>query len=419
MSQSTERSPAFGGALAPLGLPNYRWLLIGNVLWWQAVLMEMTVTGWLVLEMTDSAWQVALVGFYRSAPVVLVGFFTGPLASRFGRLRIIQVSQMATVATTALIAQLLWADRLEFWHLAVCAALLGVCWTLGWTTRRTLVPDLVGKARIVDAVLLENVAQNVSRVLGPFCAGALIAWLGAEGCYTTIAVVSAASLAAALMIAAANLPRVQASAASPWTLVADGLRYCRRNQAILGDLLITVAMNFLAFPYMALLPVFARDVLHQGPIGLGLLGAASGIGSFVGILAIGQVRRVVSNGWIFASGSFLMAVSLVAFAASTHFYFSLGLLVLSGIGQACFSVMQSAIILVTASDDMRDRAMGAVAIAIGAGPPGRLQVGALAEAFGAPIAVGLTAAAAALMVAAVAAGLPGFRRTTEKAPEGG
>ena len=221
------------------------------------------------------------------------------------------------------------------------------------------------------------------------------------------------------MIAAANLPRVQASAGSPWTLVADGLRYCRRNQAILGDLLITVAMNFLAFPYMALLPVFARDVLHQGPIGLGLLGAASGIGSFVGILAIGQVRRVVSNGWIFASGSFLMAVSLVAFAASTHFYFSLGLLVLSGIGQACFSVMQSAIILVTASDDMRDRAMGAVAIAIGSGPPGRLQVGALAEAFGAPIAVGLTAAAAALMVAAVAAGLPGFRRTTEKAPEGG
>ena len=379
--------------------------------------MEMTVTGWLVLEMTDSAWQVALVGFYRSAPIVLVGFLTGPLAGRFGRLRVIQASQMATLATTGLIALLLWAGLLEFWHLAVCAALLGTCWTLGWTTRRSLVPDLVGKARIVDAILLENVAQNVSRVLGPFSAGALIAWLDAGGCYTMIAVASAASLAAALMITGVNLPRVQASVASPLAVVIDGLRYCRRNQAILGDLLITVAMNLLAFPYMTLLPVFARDVLHQGPIGLGLLGAASGIGSFVGILAISQVRRVVSSGWIFGSGSFFMAVSLVAFAASTHFHLSLGLLVVSGIGQACFSVMQSAIILVTASDDMRDRAMGAVAIAIGSGPPGRLQVGALAEAFGAPIAVGLTATAAALMVAAVTVGLPGFRRATE-APQG-
>jgi len=388
-------------------------MLIGNVLWWQALLMEMTVTGWLVLEMTDSAWQVALIGFYRSAPVVLVGFFTGPLANRFGRLRIIQVSQVATVATTAVIALLLWADRLALWHLAVCAALLGVCWTLGWTTRRSLVPDLVGKARIVDAILLENVAQNVSRVLGPFVAGALIAWLDAGGCYTTIAAVSAGSLAAALMISDANLPRASGAVASPLSLAVEGLRYCRRNQAILGDLLITVAMNFLAFPYMTLLPVFARDVLHRGPVGLGLLGAAAGIGSFVGILLINQARRRISNGWIFGSGSLFMAVCLVAFAVSTHFYLSLGLLVVSGIGQACFSVMQSSIILVTASDDMRDRAMGAVAIAIGSGPPGRLQIGALAEAFGAPIAVALTATAAGLMVIAVTAGLPGFRRTAE------
>ena len=418
MSQPTETPPTFTGALAPLGLRDYRWLLIGNVLWWQALLMEMTVTGWLALEMTDSAWQVALVGFYRSAPIVFVGFFTGPLANRFGRLRIIQFSQLATVATTALIALLLWLDRLAFWHLSVCAAVLGVCWTLGWTTRRSLVPDLVGKARVVDAILLENVAQNVSRVLGPFAAGALIAWLDAGGCYTIMSAVSAASLAAALMISGANLPRAPRAAASPLTVAVEGLRYCRRNQAILGDLLITVAMNFLAFPYMTLLPVFARDVLHRGPIGLGLLGAASGIGSFLGILVISQVRRLVSNGWIFGTGSLFMACCLVAFAASTSFYLSLCLLFMSGIGMACFSVMQSSIILVTASDDMRDRAMGAVAIAIGSGPPGRLQVGALAEAFGAPLAVMLTAAAAGLMVIAVTVGLPGFRRTAEP-PEGG
>ncbi|MEW6752462.1 MAG: hypothetical protein AB1505_15970 [Candidatus Latescibacterota bacterium] len=125
---------------------------------------------------------------------------------------------------------------------------------------------------------------------------------------------------------------------------------------------------------------------------------------------VNGTRYTVSSGWIFAAGSFAMAVSVLSFAASTHFSLSLGLLVLAGVGQACFSVMQSAIVLTTARDDMRDRAMGTVAMAIGAGPPGRLQVGVLAQSFGARLAVGLTTAVAAVTVAAVTAALPGFRR---------
>jgi predicted MFS family arabinose efflux permease len=405
------------GTLAPLRAPGYRWVLISNALWWQGLLMEMTLTGWLALELTDSAWQVALIQFYRSAPVVVVGFFSGALAHRCGRLRLIQASQLLALVIPAVLAWLLWTDLLVLWHLAVGSALLGTSWTLSWTSRRALVPDLVGKARTVDAMLLENFAQSVSRIVGPFAAGALISVWGATACYAAVAVVSATSLLAILGVPGDAVPRPQPAPSSQWAHMVDGLRYARRNQAILGDLLITVAMNFLAFPYIALLPVFARDVLHQGPIGLGLLGGASGVGSFIGLLAVSKVRRRVSHGWILSSGSIFMAVCLVSFSASTNFHLSLVLLIASGIGQACFSVMQSAIILVTARDDMRDRAMGAVAIAIGGGPPGRLQVGALAQAFGAPLAVGITAAAAALMVAAVTVSLPGFRAKTQEQKE--
>jgi len=379
--------------------------------------MEMTLVGWLVFEISNSAWQVAFIAFCRSAPVPLSGFFSGSVAGRFGRLRVLRVSQAAVFATYAAMAWLLWAEALDMWHIGASAVLLGTSWGLSWTTRRALVPDLVGKRQTVDAMLLENLAQNVSRIAGPFAAGTAIETTGATGCYTAIVVIAALSLAAVLCVSGRGLPPARPPQTSPWKLMADGLRYFRGNQPIMGDLLITVAMNFLAFPYMAMLPVFARDILHRGPVGLGLLGAASGVGSFIGLLGVTQARRAVSPGWIFGVGSTLMGIALVAFAFSTDFYLSLGLLLLSGVGQACFSVMQSAIVLITATDDMRDRAMGAVAIAIGAGPPGRLQLGVLAESLGAPLALGITAASAAMCVVAVTAALPGFRARLVEEPD--
>jgi len=414
MAESTEikkRGRAFRGTLAPLSVPDFRRLLVGNTLWWQARWMEMIVTGWLVLELTDSAWQVALIGFYRSAPIVVVGFFSGPVTDRFGRVRVILLSQAASVVIVAIIPLLLWADSLAFWHLSVCAVLLGVLWTLSWTARRSLMPDLVGKAGTVDAMLLENFMQNISRVLGPFAGGAVIQALGACGCYAVVTGISALSLIAIFRLSAH--PRPARPKVSPWTLMVEGLRYVRRSPPIFGDVLITVAMNFLAFPYMTLLPVFARDILGQGPVGLGLLGAGNGLGCFLGLFAVSRARRVFSNGWIFSVGSFLQAAALVGFAVSVDFHLSLAMLILSGVGQAGFSVMQSVVVLITAPDDMRDRAMGAIAIGIGTGPPGRLQVGALAEAFGAPFAVGITAAAAVLSVVIITTALPDYRKRTD------
>ena len=189
----------------------------------------------------------------------------------------------------------------------------------------------------------------------------------------------------------------------------EGLRYVRTNRAISGTLFITVTMNFFIFPYQTLLPVFARDILHQGPVGLGLLGAASGIGSFIGLLIINKIRHIININWILIFGSFIMSTLISGFSFSTYFPLSLTLLILSGIGHACFSVSQSSIILISASDDQRSRAMGTLALAIGAGPPGRLNVGVLAEAFGTPFAVGIMASLSAIAIAAIATTIPRMR----------
>jgi len=404
-----------GGLWATLANRDFRLLITSNFLWWQVLFMEQLVVGWLVLELTNSAWEVALVGFYRMAPLLVIGFFTGPITDRVGRRRIIILSELASIASLLVILSLVWTDQIAFWHLASTALVLGVSWSLSWTARRSILPDLVGRARTTDAMLLDNLSQSISRVAGPFVAGWLVAVYGISGGYIVVCVVSVLSLSVVWgMSKPPARPKVEAP--SSWRLMVEGLRYIRHSQPIIGTLLITVAMNFLTFPYMSMLPIFARDILGQGPLGLGIMGAANGAGSLVGVLLVNQARKRISSGWIFAGGSVILASSVTLFAASRNFHLSVALLLLGGVGHACFSVMQSTIVLLAASDEMRSRAMGSILLAIGGGPPGRLQVGALSEIFGAPLAVGGSAGIAVVVVLVITALLPGYRSRLAEPP---
>jgi MFS family permease len=390
---------------------DYRRLLSSNALWWQAMFMEMVVIGWLVLELTDSPWQVSLVGFCRTAPFLLCGFISGPLTDRLGRRRIILGAQLATCLAYAAIVLLLWTEQLVLWELYLTALVLGAAWALDWPARRALLPDLVGREQTVDAMLMENFAQSTARIIGPSLAGGLIAAFGPVGCYGVMLVLSGIALSNLRQLSNQPIPRTtMRPATSPWNVVAEGLRYVGTSQPILGVVLITLVMNLLYFPYINLLPVFARDVLNQGPVGLGFLGAASGVGAFTGLFAINYLRHRVSNGWILTVGTFSMSVALLAFALSAYYPFSWVMLLLAGMGQACFGIMQSSIILLAASDEMRSRAMGTLVLAIGSDPLGKLQTGLLAESYGAPWTVALQSGVAALCILIIALTLPGLRR---------
>lgn len=422
MSNTPNASSRFRGTLVPLSFASFRNLLLSNTLWWQAMWMEMIVVGWLVYELTGSAFDVALVGFYRSIPLLLTGFIAGPLANRFGRIRIVVFSQFLSVLVVAIIYILLWTNRLQYWHIAVGAAFFGLSWSLNWTSRRALIPDLVGKNRTVEAMMIESFTQNVARVIGPFSSGYLYGALGVKPCYLVILILSFISFLIMLFVKAPHQPTVPK--ASPWTLMREGLKYMRTSQPIMGALIITIIMNLLSFPFHTILPVFTHDILHKGPFEFGVLGACSGLGAFFGLYFVNVLRKRLSRGWIFSIGSIFQCSMLLTFAFATTWPYTITLfettygiayplaiflLVLTGVGQASFVVMQSAIILTVAHDDMRDRAMGTLILAIGTGPLGQLQIGSLTEAFGAPIALGLHSGVAIVAMAFVTALLPEFR----------
>jgi len=408
------------GIRTTLANTDYRLLLGSSTLWWLAHYMEMIVLGWLVLEITDSAGLVGLIGFCRSIPSLLVGGFGGLLADRIGRRPLVIASQTLTFFMYATVAVLLAVGLLAIWHLVVIALTLGCAWAMDWPTRRALIPDLVGRPRVVDALMLENLGMSIARALGPLLAGLVLDAFDVLGCFLTLSGLSAISLLLLRALSRQPIPRTSSpTSASPLAQIRDSVLYVRQNQSILAVTLITMIMNMLAFPYMNFLPVFARDVLNQGPVGLGYLGASVGIGNVFGLFLVNWARRFTSPGWIFIAGTLLHCIALLTFTTSSVFAVSWALLLLVGIGHACFGIMQSSIVLLAAADERRGQAMGAIAVAIGAGPFGRLQTGVLADAFGAPLAVGAEVALAALLVAAVATTLPDLRQVDSSSEKAG
>ena len=389
-------------------------LLVSNGLWWQAMGVEQVVIGWLALTLTDSAWWVALIGFFRSSPMPLAGVFGPVIVERFERRHVIAAAQSVTFLSTGTVTFLHLSGSLAYWHLASAAVVTGTIWSLDWPTRRSLFPDLLGKSKVVDAMFLDNLLQSVTRVSGPLSAGAVVTLIGTQG-----ALVALTASAGISMLVLAGIRTRSRSPQRPGGLAdsvrrcGDGLRYVFGNRAILGVLLITMAMNLWAFPYMDLLPVFARDVLGTDAFGLGLLGAASGLGNLGGLLFITWLRRTRSLPWIFATASIVSCLGLVGFSQSSSLPVSLSILVAVGIGHAGFSVMQSTIILVESSDQMRARAMGSLVIAIGFGPLGRILAGGMAQSWSAPAAVGCMAVAALSAISGVAFGLRGFVRRND------
>jgi predicted MFS family arabinose efflux permease len=360
------------------------------MLWYSARWMDLFVLQWQVLVMTDSAFHVSLVGFYRMAPMFVFGLFTGLLADRFDRRLVLLGAQLWNAVVSAAMAFLLLTERLELWHLAVLVTALGFSWALDLPSRRSYIYDMVGPRRVVNAMALDHVGMDGAKVLGPVLGGLFWPVIGAGGCLLILAAGYLVNFCLYLRLPPALPPRAPGSGAMLRNLI-EGLVYVFRTPMILGVLAITAVMNLLAFPYQHMVPVVAKQVLGLGPQLTGLLLAADGLGAFIGSLVVASLREVRRKGRLFVTGSFLLMGAALLFSLSPWYLLSFGLLFMAGVGTACFATMQSSLVLTNASDAMRGRAMGTLMLAIGFGPVGALQVGALASALGAPLAITLSA----------------------------
>ncbi len=405
---------------------NYRLLWVSNFFAYISRWMQMTMLGWFVYEVTDSAFSVALVGFSGMGPLVVLGVFGGVLAERVDKRRLLLWTLSANLIAALALASLIFTDLatgsslLKFWHAYIVMLVGGIGWGLDMPSRRSIVLDVLGRERVNNAVALDSVGMHSSRMLGPLLGGGLVTaslfvlsdGYGLEVGYAVTLVFYVVSV---VMMKGVRTPaRVMSeTATATWRDIArdleEGFRYVCTQSTLLAVVLITVLMNLLLFPYQQLIPVMAAEVLVVGPTLMGMLLAFEGLGALCGAILIASASNMTHHGRVYLGGSMIGLVMMLLFSFSEWYGVSLGLMLLLGLGTAGFGTMQATIILLVARDDMRGRGLGIITLAIGAGPIGALMIGAVAEATSAPTALTVNAVLGLITVGLVGLLMPSLR----------
>ena len=351
--------------------------------------MEAVVMGLLVLELTDSPAQVTLLFVFRWSPMLLIALPSGMLADRANRWLLIISARTLMLAVVGVLTLLVVSGRIEPWHLFVGSLLMGWLYVLEFPSRRSFIYELVGGRQIVGAMSLETITVTIGRFLGPLMGGFIVEFEG----YGTAFILLTMFYGLAWLFTALVRARIPARSSGPFNFLAtagSGIRYAWENRIIRAVLGFTVIMNSLAFSVESLFPVVARDHLGVGEGLTGLLIAGQSIGTFVAALGIGMLSGSTYHGRIFCGGLFIQLVSLVLFAFSPWYPVSFILLLCSGIGVAGFGTMQSTIIMIAATPDMRGTSLGVLGHSIGVSALGAFVVGQLAERIDANLAVGMS-----------------------------
>lgn len=367
--------------------------------------------GLLVLDLTDSAFQVALLFMFRWSPMLVFALISGMVADRANRWAILMIARSVAVAATGSLLVLVATDLVEPWHVFIASFFLGCIFVLEFPSRRSLIYDLVGSERIVGAMSLETINSTLGKFVGPFMAGLLIELTGFTGPYVFLLAVYVVALVLVFKIKSRG--PIRSSTSYPfWRTVSRGITYSLRNNVIRSVLMVTFIFNALSFSVESLYPVVARDHLGVGAGLTGILISAPAIGSLLSATVIASLAVVRYHGRIFCLGLTLQMVSVLFFALSPWYPLSIVMLMVAGLGAAGFSAMQTTIIMISSEPEMRGTALGMLGHCIGVAALGGLAVGVVANFLNAQVAVALSITLGLLLLVPVMVFSPLVRQPT-------
>ncbi|MBV9552948.1 MAG: MFS transporter [Alphaproteobacteria bacterium] len=381
-----------------LALPDFRRLWLIGLVVFAVRWLEMLVVGVFVYQHTGSAFEVAMMTLLRMAPMVMFGPLIGALVESRERRPVQVAACLCLLVIASLMAMLAYRGALEVWHLALASFCNGVAWAADNPVRRVMIGEVVGPERMGAAMATDVGANNASRMLGPTIGGFVLATFGIAGAFTISVACYALALAAALRLRHRNALATGASGAVLAHII-EGLLLARRDPRLVALLTVTVIYNVFGWPFTSMIPVIGQDNLHLEAGGIGVLASMDGIGSFVGAIAIALWVRQAHFTRLYITAVLSYLVLLMGFALAPHPLFAGGALVLTGLANSGFSVMQATLIYLAAPAEMRSRLYGVLSLCIGSGLVGFLLLGAVAELVGAPAATALSGVEGLLVLA--------------------
>jgi MFS family permease len=369
-----------------LGEPDFRRLWLIGLVVFSVRWLEMLAVAVFAYQRTGSPLVVALLTMLRMLPMALFGALIGAAAERVERRRALVLVVASMLLCSIVLALLAWSDALEVWHLALASFVSGLTWTTDNPVRRTMIGEVVGPERMSAAMSIDVGANNASRMLGPTVGGILLATIGIGGVFA----VSVAGYLVAAMVALRVRHRntaVPPTAAGVLERMIEGLVLVRRDPRLSGTMVITVIYNTFGWPFTSMIPVIGQDNLGLGAAGIGLLASMDGIGAFCGAIAIALCAKPRHFARLYIGGVATYLLMLPLFALSPDPALAGSVLLLTGLANSGFSIMQATLVYLAAPPEMRSRVFGVLSVCIGVGMIGFLHLGWLAGMIGATWAI--------------------------------
>jgi MFS family permease len=354
--------------------------------------MQIVAQNWLVLSLTDSAFFLGLDAFLQQLPIMLFTLIGGVLADRRDRRRTLLTSQYIQMSTSATLALLMYFNVVEIWHILALSFVTGLAQAFGGPAYQSLIPSLVDKKDLPNAVALNSIQFNVARVLGPLLFGLTLTLFTRWGLTESRAMNACFVLnAMSFLVVIYALQSLHIKHIRPTTSTSmseelkGGISYVRGHGSLVALIVLAAATTFLGFAVLTFLPLFAREVFHEGADTYSELMAFSGAGSVVGALFVAWLGKFRRMGLTSLLVQVAYGVLIVAFAMSRSIWLSSLLLFLTGAAlMVVFSTVTS-LIQLTAPNEMRGRVMSIYMLAFRGGMPlGSLVSGYFATWLGAP-----------------------------------
>ncbi|OGO52771.1 MAG: hypothetical protein A2148_05125 [Chloroflexi bacterium RBG_16_68_14] len=389
---------------------DYRYLWLGQVGHSASLWMEQIVRPVLILQLTDSALMVGLVVATRMTPMLLFGLLAGVAADRFDRKRILLVTQWVTMSIHFLMAALVLADVIEPWHVFVTTFASGTSMAFNQPARQSLIPQLVPREALLNAVALNTSAMNLMRILGPAIAGVLLL-SGVGPVYLLNGAVLLGVMVSTNLMQVPYQPRPPEGETSVLEDLRESFRFVARTPAVFAIIGPALILFVFGMPYLSVfVPLFAKDVLDLGDSGVGALVSAAGVGALIGSLTMASQTQLRRRGLLLLIFLALFSGGLLLMSRSTMVPLSIIALMLTASMSTSYMALTNGLLLELSPPEMHGRVMSLLSLDRGLVPLGATIAGALAATLGpqdgllvmASVCLGLT------LLAAVAA--PALRR---------
>jgi MFS family permease len=367
---------------------NFRLYFIGQIVSMIGTWLQMVAQGWLVLEMTGSAFWVGVTAATSTVPTLFLSLIGGVIVDRYSRKTILLWTQSLSMSLAFILGIFTLTGTITIPVILVLSFLLGCVGAVATPAIQAFLSEMVDRSQLHSAVALNSAIFNASRVIGPAIAGLMISWIGTGGAFIANGLSYVAVIAALYAITTAQAAPKASDDEHPLKSIRAGIVYTWEHPLIRTIVLFVAVVSVFGWSFMAMLPVVAKRTFGLGASGMGYLYSAFGLGSLTATFIVSMSSGRIRSSDMVIGGILIFAVALAAFTFTTYVPLALFCLFISGLGMLSAFATMTATVQRLVEDRFRGRVMSIyLMVLMGLMPVGNLEVGFLSEHFGTAVAI--------------------------------